>query len=75
MFWNRFFFSECFDDVDFFFFFGGVKGDFLVNYTSLLAIPLKLCLKAFNSVLWIVFYPLMFKKSFVKVLQKMRRDV
>ena len=34
-FWNRIFFSECFDNVDFFSSFGGVKGDFLVNYTSL----------------------------------------
>ena len=28
MFWNRIFFSECFDNVDFFSSFGGVKGDF-----------------------------------------------
>ena len=28
MFWNRIFFSECFDDINFFAAFGGVKGDF-----------------------------------------------
>ena len=46
-----------------------------LNKFNLQNIPLKLCLKACNSVIKAVFHPVMFKRSFKTVLKGMRRDV
>ena len=45
------------------------------NKSNFKNMPLKLCLKACNSVLKAVFHPVMFKRSFKTVLKGMRRDV